>query len=182
MDARTSNVRLASPFRSDHVGCLRRPGNLEARERTLGPHDLDHNVEPQIGPELQALEVDAIREVLLSLDGINGTYRGVTDELRNDAGHTMPNPRVAIADRVRRHHRVNVDPILLLKSQTPQLDSAGELCRRIKEADASTSSVSSSAQNVDSPAIISAIPSTIEDEKRKLALVVDVARAVRGTA
>jgi hypothetical protein len=182
MDAGTSKVHLASPFRSDHVGCLRRPGCLEAPERIRGPHDLDHNVEPQKGPELQALEDDAIREVLLSPDGINGTYRRVTDELRNDAGYTMPNPRIDIAYRMRRHHSVNVDPFLLLESQTPQLDSAGELNRRIEEADASTSSVSCSAHNADSPATISAIPSTIEDEKRKLALVVDVARAVWGTA
>jgi 5-methyltetrahydropteroyltriglutamate--homocysteine methyltransferase len=145
MDAMTPKVRVAPPFRADHVGSLRRPERLmKARERILGAHDLDHNFGPHNSAELHALEDEAIREVvalqenvglnsitdgefrrriwwsefLLSLDGVHGNYRGATDELRNETGHTVPMPRIEVRDRVRWRHSVNVGPFKFLKSVT----------------------------------------------------------------
>jgi 5-methyltetrahydropteroyltriglutamate--homocysteine methyltransferase len=145
MDAGTPKARVAPPFRADHVGSLRRPEHLmKARERILGAHDLDHNFGPHNSAELHALEDDAIREVvalqesvglnsitdgefrrriwwsefLLSLDGVNGNYRGASDELRNELGHTVPKPRIEVTDRVRWRRSVNVGPFNFLKSIT----------------------------------------------------------------
>lgn len=145
MEASTPKAHLAPPFHADHVGSLRRPEHLmNARERILGPHDLDHNFGPHDSTELHALEDEAIREAvalqesvglgsitdgefrrriwwsefLLSLDGIKGNYRGATDELRNETGHTVPKPRIEVTDRIRWRHSVNVDPFKFLKSIT----------------------------------------------------------------
>jgi 5-methyltetrahydropteroyltriglutamate--homocysteine methyltransferase len=145
MDARPAKVRSRPPFRADHVGSLRRPEALmQARERLLGPHDLDHNFGPHENAELHALEDAAIRDVvalqesvglrsitdgefrrriwwsefLLSLDGVDGNYRGPTTEFRDQGGHHVPTPRVAVTDRVRWRHSVNVGPFLFLRSLT----------------------------------------------------------------
>lgn len=117
---------------------------MNARERILGAHDLDHNFGPHNSAELHALEDEAIREVvalqegvglgsitdgefrrriwwsefLLSLDGVNGNYRGAPDELRNETGHTVPKPRIEVTDRVRWRHSVNVGRFTYLKSIT----------------------------------------------------------------
>jgi 5-methyltetrahydropteroyltriglutamate--homocysteine methyltransferase len=57
--------RNLPPFRADHVGSLRRPESLmKARERLLGPHDLDHNFGPHGNADLHKLEDEAIREVV----------------------------------------------------------------------------------------------------------------------
>jgi 5-methyltetrahydropteroyltriglutamate--homocysteine methyltransferase len=147
MDARPAKVRSRPPFRADHVGSLRRPEALmQARERLLGPHDLDHNFGPHENAELHALEDAAIRDVvalqesvglrsitdgefrrriwwsefLLSLDGVDGNYRGPTTEFRDQGGHHVPTPRVAVTDRVRWRHSVNVGPFLFLRSLTSQ--------------------------------------------------------------
>jgi 5-methyltetrahydropteroyltriglutamate--homocysteine methyltransferase len=147
MDARPAGVRSGPPFRADHVGSLRRPEALmQARERLLGPHDLDHNFGPHGNAELHALEDAAIRDVvalqesvglksitdgefrrriwwsefLLSLDGVDGNYRGPTTEFRDQGGHHVPTPRVAVTDRVRWRHSVNVGPFLFLRSLTGQ--------------------------------------------------------------
>ena len=112
-------MRSAPPFRADHVGSLRRPESLmKARERLLGPHDLDHNFGPHRNAELHSLEDEAIREVvklqesaglrsitdgefrrriwwsefLLSLENVQGTYRGA-EKFRDKSGHTVPSPR-----------------------------------------------------------------------------------------
>jgi 5-methyltetrahydropteroyltriglutamate--homocysteine methyltransferase len=147
MDARPAKVRSRPPFRADHVGSLRRPEALmQARERLLGPHDLDHNFGPHENAELHSLEDAAIRDVvalqesvglrsitdgefrrriwwsefLLSLDGVDGNYRGPTTEFRDQGGHHVPTPRVAVTDRVRWRHSVNVGPFLFLRSLTSQ--------------------------------------------------------------
>ncbi len=57
-------------------------------------------------------------EFLLSLEGVNGNYRGATDELRDGAGHTVPMPRIEVTDRVRWRYSVNVGPFQFLKSVT----------------------------------------------------------------
>jgi 5-methyltetrahydropteroyltriglutamate--homocysteine methyltransferase len=147
MDTATSQVRTAPPFRADHVGSLRRPDTLmQARERLLGPHDLDHNFGPHENSELHALEDDAIRDVaalqesvglksitdgefrrriwwsefLLSLDGVEGNYRGATTVLRDESGHHVPMPRVSVTGRIRWRRSVNVGPFLYLRSVTSQ--------------------------------------------------------------
>lgn len=109
---------------------------MKARERILGAHDLDHNFGPHDSAELHALEDEAIREAvalresvglnsitdgefrrriwwsefLLSLDGVNGNYRGATDGLRDETGHTVPTTRIEVTDRLRWRYSVNVDP------------------------------------------------------------------------
>ncbi len=145
MEARTTTSRVNPPFRADHVGSLRRPERLmKAREKILGAHDLDRNFGPHDSPELHALEDEAVREVvalqesvglhaitdgefrrriwwsefLLSLEGVNGNYRGATDELRNETGHTVPKPRIEVTGPVRWRHSVNVAPFKFLKSAT----------------------------------------------------------------
>jgi 5-methyltetrahydropteroyltriglutamate--homocysteine methyltransferase len=132
------------PFRADHVGSLRRPESLmRARERLLGPHDLDHNFGPHANAELHSLEDQAIREVVklqedaglrsitdgefrrriwwseffLSLEGVQGTYRGGAD-FHDRAGHTVPAPRADISARIRWTKSVNVEPFRFLKSVT----------------------------------------------------------------
>jgi 5-methyltetrahydropteroyltriglutamate--homocysteine methyltransferase len=147
MDATASKVRTLPPFRADHVGSLRRPAALmQARERLLGPHDLDRNFGPHENAELHALENDAVRDVavlqesvglksitdgefrrriwwsefLLSLDGVEGNYRGSTTELRNESGHHVPMPRVSVTGRIRWRHSVNAGPFQYLRSVTSQ--------------------------------------------------------------
>src|ERR1041385_164953 len=120
-------ARSTPPFRADHVGSLRRPDSLmKARERLLGPHDLDHNFGPHGNAELRELEDEAIREVvklqesaglrsitdgefrrriwwsefLLSLDGVEGNYGGGTADLRDKAGHRMPSPRIDVKGKI----------------------------------------------------------------------------------
>jgi 5-methyltetrahydropteroyltriglutamate--homocysteine methyltransferase len=139
-------VRQTPPFRADHVGSLRRPESLmKARERLLGPHDLDHNFGPHGNAELHALEDEAIREVvklqesvglrsvtdgefrrriwwsefMLSLEGVEGTYRG-QDKFRDKTGHTVPAPRVDVTGRIRWRKSVNVEPFKFLQSVTRQ--------------------------------------------------------------
>jgi 5-methyltetrahydropteroyltriglutamate--homocysteine methyltransferase len=136
------SARNAPPFRADHVGSLRRPESLmKARERRLGPHDLDHNFGPHGNGELRELEDEAIREVvklqeraglrsitdgefrrriwwsefLLSLEGVQGTYRG-QEKFRDKSGHTVPAPRVDVTGRIRWKKSVNVEPFRFLKS------------------------------------------------------------------
>ncbi|OGA69687.1 MAG: hypothetical protein A3G81_13200 [Betaproteobacteria bacterium RIFCSPLOWO2_12_FULL_65_14] len=138
--------RNTPPFRADQVGSLRRPEPLmKARERLLGPHDLDHNFGPHDNAELHKLEDEAIREVvklqeavglrsitdgefrrriwwsefMLSLDGVEGTYRG-QDKFRDKTGHTVPAPRVDVTGRIRWKKSVNVEPFKFLKSVTQQ--------------------------------------------------------------
>jgi len=145
MDAMTPKVRLAPPFRADQVGSLRRPEALmKARERILGTHDLDHNFGPHNNAELHALEDAAIREVvalqesvglksitdgefrrriwwsefLLSLEGVEGNYRGATDELRDEHGHHVPTPHVSVTGPIRWRKSVNVEPFRFLRSLT----------------------------------------------------------------
>ncbi len=78
MGAMTPEVRLAPPFRADHVGSLRRPERLmKARERILGAHDLDHNFGPHDSAELHALEDEAIREVVALQESVG--LKSVTD-------------------------------------------------------------------------------------------------------
>jgi 5-methyltetrahydropteroyltriglutamate--homocysteine methyltransferase len=137
-------ARVAPPFRADHVGSLRRPNALmEARERLLGPHDLDHNFGPHGNAGLRRLEDEAIREVvrlqegvglrsitdgefrrriwwsefLLSLEGVAGTYRGA-ERFRDQAGHEVPAPRIDVTERIRWTESVNVAPFRFLKSVT----------------------------------------------------------------
>jgi 5-methyltetrahydropteroyltriglutamate--homocysteine methyltransferase len=135
------------PFRADHVGSLRRPQALmKARERLLGPHDLDHNFGPHDNAELRRLEDEYIREVarlqediglrsitdgefrrriwwsefLLSLDGVEGSYRGASDEFRDKKGHTLPRPRIDVTGPVKWRGSVHVEPFKVLKSATRQ--------------------------------------------------------------
>jgi 5-methyltetrahydropteroyltriglutamate--homocysteine methyltransferase len=137
-------MRNAPPFRADHVGSLRRPESLmKARERLLGPHDLDHNFGPHRNAELHSLEDEAICEVvklqesaglrsitdgefrrriwwsefLLSLENVQGTYRG-EEKFRDKSGHTVPSPRVDVTGRIRWKESVNVAPFRFLKSVT----------------------------------------------------------------
>jgi 5-methyltetrahydropteroyltriglutamate--homocysteine methyltransferase len=139
-------ARTTPPFRADHVGSLRRPEALmKARERLLGPHDLDHNFGPHGNAELHRLEDEAIREVvkleesaglrsitdgefrrriwwsefLLSLENVQGTYRGA-ERFRDQSGHTVPSPRVDVTGKLRWTHSVNVAPFKFLKSVTRQ--------------------------------------------------------------
>jgi 5-methyltetrahydropteroyltriglutamate--homocysteine methyltransferase len=116
---------------------------MNARERLLGPHDLDHNFGPHGNPELRELEDEAIRtvvalqegaglrsvtdgefrrriwwsEFLLSLEGVQGTYRGPAS-FRDKSGHTVPAPRVDVTGRIRWTKSVNVAPFRFLKSVT----------------------------------------------------------------
>lgn len=137
-------ARNAPPFRADQVGSLRRPESLmKARERLLGPHDLDRNFGPHGNAELQRLEDEAIREVVklqegvglrsitdgefrrriwwseffLSLEGVQGSYRG-EEKFRDRTGHTVPAPRADITARIRWKKSVNVAPFRFLKSIT----------------------------------------------------------------
>jgi 5-methyltetrahydropteroyltriglutamate--homocysteine methyltransferase len=132
------------PFRADHVGSLRRPESLmKARERLLGPHDLDHNFGPHGNAELRKLEDEAIRDVvrlqeqaglrsitdgefrrriwwsefMLSLEGVRGAYRSA-EKFRDRSGHTLPAPSVEVTSRVRWTRSVNVEPFRFLKSVT----------------------------------------------------------------
>ena len=132
------------PFRADHVGSLRRPESLmKARERLLGPHDLDHNFGPHGNAELRKLEDEAIREVvklqedaglrsitdgefrrriwwsefMLSLEGVRGAYRSA-EKFRDRSGHTLPAPSVEVTSSVRWTKSVNVEPFRFLKSVT----------------------------------------------------------------
>lgn len=136
--------RNLPPFRADHVGSLRRPESLmKARERLLGPHDLDHNFGPHGNADLHKLEDEAIREVvrlqqdaglrsitdgefrrriwwsefLLSLEGVQGTYRG-EEKFRDKTGHTVPAPRIDVTSRIRWTQSVNVAPFRFLRSIT----------------------------------------------------------------
>jgi methionine synthase II (cobalamin-independent) len=139
------------PFRADQVGSLRRPEMLmQARERLLGPHDLDHNFGPHDNAELRAIEDACIREAvalqesvglraitdgefrrriwwsefLLSLEGVEGNYRGPTTMFRDRAGHAMPAPRIDVTGRIRWRKSVNLEPFKFLKSlsrQTPKV-------------------------------------------------------------
>lgn len=133
------------PFRADHVGSLRRPKHLmEARERLLGAHDLDHNFGPHDNAELRAIEDACIREVaalqesaglksitdgefrrriwwsefLHSLDGVEGSYRGTAHAFHDASGHTMPAPRVDVTGRIAWRGSVNLAPFEYLKSVT----------------------------------------------------------------
>ena len=139
-------ARSTPPFRADQVGSLRRPESLmKARERLLGPHDLDHNFGPHDHAELRKLEDQAIREVvglqeavglrsitdgefrrriwwsefLLSLEGVEGTYRG-KERFRDKSGHEVPSPQVDVTGKVRWKESVNVGPYSFLKSVTKQ--------------------------------------------------------------
>lgn len=144
-------LRSEPPFRADQVGSLRRPEKLrQARERLLGPHDLDHNFGPHDNAELRAIEDECIREAvalqesaglrsitdgefrrriwwsefLLSLEGVEGNYRGSTTDFRDRAGHAMPAPRIGVTDRIRWRKSVNLEPFKFLKSisrQTPKV-------------------------------------------------------------
>jgi 5-methyltetrahydropteroyltriglutamate--homocysteine methyltransferase len=139
------------PFRADHVGSLMRPETLRlARERLLGPHDLDRNFGPHNNAELRAIEDACIREAvamqeraglrsitdgefrrriwwsefLLSLEGVEGNYRGPTTEFRDRSGHAMPAPRIDVKGRIRWRRSVNLEPFNFLKSisrQTPKV-------------------------------------------------------------
>jgi 5-methyltetrahydropteroyltriglutamate--homocysteine methyltransferase len=138
--------RSTPPFRADHVGSLRRPEALmKARERLLGPHDLDHNFGAHDNAALRELEDEAIRaavalqegaglrsvtdgefrrriwwsEFLLSLEGVAGTYRGQAS-FRDKSGHTLPAPRVDITGPIRWTKSVNVAPFAFLQSITRQ--------------------------------------------------------------
>lgn len=140
-------ARTKPPFRADHVGSLRRPDALmKARERLLGPHDLDRNFGPHGNTELHAIEDEAIREVvrlqesaglhsitdgefrrriwwsefLLSLEGVEGNYRGPSTEFRNKSGHTVPTPRIDVTSKIRWRKSVNVGPFKFLKSVTKE--------------------------------------------------------------
>ncbi|MGH8680144.1 MAG: 5-methyltetrahydropteroyltriglutamate--homocysteine S-methyltransferase [Burkholderiales bacterium] len=137
-------ARTTPPFRADQVGSLRRPEPLmQARERLLGAHDLDHNFGPHGNAELHRLEDEAIREVvklqegiglssitdgefrrriwwsefLLSLEGVEGSYRG-EERFRDKTGHTVPSPRIDVTGKVRWRKSVNVGPFNFLKSIT----------------------------------------------------------------
>jgi len=116
---------------------------MEARERLLGPHDLDHNFGTHGNAELRRLEDEAIRETvrlqegvglrsitdgefrrriwwsefLLSLEGVAGTYRGA-ERFRDKTGHEVPAPRIDVTARIRWAKSVNVEPFRFLKSVT----------------------------------------------------------------
>jgi 5-methyltetrahydropteroyltriglutamate--homocysteine methyltransferase len=138
------SARSTPPFRADQVGSLRRPNALmEARERLLGPHDLDHNFGTHGNAELGRLEDEAIREAvrlqegvglrsitdgefrrriwwsefLLSLEGVAGTYRGA-ERFRDKTGHEVPAPRIDVTAPIRWAKSVNVEPFRFLKSVT----------------------------------------------------------------
>jgi 5-methyltetrahydropteroyltriglutamate--homocysteine methyltransferase len=147
MDAITRRVRSAPPFRADQVGSLRRPEKLmKARERILGAHDLDRNFGPHDNAGLHIIEDEAIREVvalqesvglksitdgefrrriwwsefLLSLDGVEGNYRGPTSEFRDKSGHCVPTPRIDVMGPIRWRKSVNLGPYQFLRSITKQ--------------------------------------------------------------
>ncbi len=118
---------------------------MKARERLLGPHDLDHNFGPHDNAELHRLEDEAIREVvklqesaglrsitdgefrrriwwsefLLSLEGVHGTYRG-NERFRDETGHEVPSPRIDVTAPIRWKKSVNAGPFKFLKSITRQ--------------------------------------------------------------
>jgi 5-methyltetrahydropteroyltriglutamate--homocysteine methyltransferase len=141
----TVKVKPKPPFRADHVGSLRRPEKLmRARERLLGPHDLDRNFGPHRNKELRTIEDECIREVvalqegvglksitdgefrrriwwsefLCSLDGVEGSYRGPTTEWRDKAGGAVPAPQIRVTAPIRWRGSVNVEPFAFLKSLT----------------------------------------------------------------
>jgi methionine synthase II (cobalamin-independent) len=147
MDAKSGHLRTVPPFRADHVGSLRRPDALmKARERILGAHDLDSNFGPHDNAELHAIEDQAIQDVvalqesvglksvtdgefrrriwwsefLLSLEGVEGNYRGPTAEFRDQGGHTVPTPRIEVTGPIRWRKSVNVGPYRYLNSLTKQ--------------------------------------------------------------
>jgi 5-methyltetrahydropteroyltriglutamate--homocysteine methyltransferase len=132
-------------FRADQVGSLRRPEALmRERERLLGAHDLDHNFGAHQNDELRALEDRTIRDVvalqestglkaitdgefrrriwwsefLLSLEGVEGNYRGPNTEFRDKSGHYVPTPRIQVTAPIRWRESVNVGPFRFLKSVT----------------------------------------------------------------
>ena len=134
-------------FRADQVGSLRRPESLmKARERLLGAHDLDSNFGPHQNEKLHALEDAAIRDVvalqesvglksitdgefrrriwwsefLLSLEGVEGNYRGPATEFRDKSGHYVPTSRIDVTGPVRWRKSVNIGPFQFLKSVTKQ--------------------------------------------------------------
>lgn len=135
--------RTVPPFRADHVGSLKRPDILmRARERILGAHDLDRNFGPHDNAELRQIENECVRDVvrlqesagirsitdgefrrriwwsdfLLSLDGVEGSYRGAVGELRDKSGHSVPVPLIEVKDKVRWRQSVNVEPFKHLKA------------------------------------------------------------------
>lgn len=117
---------------------------MQARERLLGPHDLDHNFGPHGNAELHKIEDECIREVvqlqesvglrsitdgefrrriwwsefLLSLEGVEGNYRGPTTEFHDQSGHTHPTPRIEVTGKIRWQKSVNVGPFEFLQSIT----------------------------------------------------------------
>jgi 5-methyltetrahydropteroyltriglutamate--homocysteine methyltransferase len=117
---------------------------MKARERILGAHDLDHNFGPHSNEELRKLEDQAIRdavvlqesvglhsitdgefrrriwwsEFLLSLEGVEGNYRGPKAEFRDKSGHNVPTPRVDVTGPIRWKKSVNLEPFKFLKSVT----------------------------------------------------------------
>lgn len=142
-----SQIRKKPLFRADHVGSLRRPEKLmKERERILGAHDLDSNFGPHQNEELHALEDATIREAvalqegvglksitdgefrrriwwsefLLSLEGVEGNYRGPVTEFRDKSGHFVPTPRIDVTGPIRWRKSVNVGPFKFLQSVTKQ--------------------------------------------------------------
>jgi 5-methyltetrahydropteroyltriglutamate--homocysteine methyltransferase len=136
--------RTAPPFRADHVGSLRRPEALmRARERLLGPHDVDRNFGPHSNAELAALEDAAIRdavrlqedagiqaitdgefrrriwwsEFLGSLENVECNYHG-EPEFHDAAGNALPSPHCDIKGKIRWKGSVNVGPLKFLRSLT----------------------------------------------------------------
>ena len=133
-------------FRADQVGFGVPKNSMKERERILGAHDLDSNFGPHHNAELHALEDQAIRDVvaltgivglksitdgefrrriwwsefLLSLEGVEGNYRGPATEFRDKSGHYVPTPRIDVTGPVRWRKSVNVGPFQFLKSVTKQ--------------------------------------------------------------
>ena len=131
-------------FHVDHVGSLLRPKALfEARERLLGAHGPDTNLEAHDNAELRAIEDIHVRDVValqeaaglrlvtdgefrrrswwsdvyLSLTGTRVTYDGTSSlKFINAEGDERATPAMQITGRVGWTRSVNVEPFRYLKS------------------------------------------------------------------
>jgi len=134
---------MADGIHLDHVGSLLRPAALrQARERLLGVHDADHNLNAHDNAELRAIEDGFVREVValqedagmpivtdgefrrrswwtdfyLSLTGTSITYNGKNPiTFVNAAGDKRPAPAIRIRGKVSWHGSVNLEPFKFLK-------------------------------------------------------------------
>ena len=121
-------MKLAPPFRADHVGSLKRPQYLQdAREQLLGAHDASHNLGPHDNAALREIEDAAITEAvklqesvgmraitdgefrrrnwwsdfIVALQNVDGTYAGSSGMSFTDAhGHKVAMPTIIVSGKI----------------------------------------------------------------------------------